>query len=119
WRGNGLAWADTFPGGAPTPIPTDSSLAMAGDVKVPENARLTFVHRFNFETAKDENGYSEQTGAGQVEYSLDGGASWADVARPGADSLFAGAGAGGYNGKVRDDLPLDRANPLAGQLAFT
>lgn len=118
WRGTGNAWADTFPGGEAPSVPADSALSMAADVTLPADTRLTFVHRFNFDAGVGETGTMEQAGAGVVEYSVDGGVTWNDVAPAGGSSLFAGAAAGGYNGVARSDLPAEIANPLAGRAAF-
>lgn len=84
----------------------DFAMAMTRDIVLPRDARLRFEHAYAFE-ALPIFGLWLIADGGVVEYSTDGGKTWAD-----AGPLFISQG---YTGK----LPEDWGNPLGGRRAFT
>jgi len=87
----------------------DFYIAMTSSVSLPAGSQpyLHFKHAFAFEDS-DPSGASKYDG-GIVEYSTNGGASWAD-----AGPLFIN---NGYNGTIYN--AADGDNPLKGRQAFT
>jgi bacillolysin len=84
------------------PVTADYSIRMTGDVAVPVGSvYLRFRHAYGFE----DDSFGAYDG-GVLEYSTDGGSTWAD-----AGSLFTH---GGYTGIISSDF----ANPLGGRSAF-
>lgn len=79
----------------------DYAAAMATDVVVPPNAWMRFEHAFGFEDDADH-----AHDGGVLEYSLDGGGSWADAGPLIADQ--------GYTGTIDSNV----ANPLQGRSGF-
>ena len=94
--GSHFLYADDFPDDI-----SDSYAAMNSSVTLPSGAYLHFAHAYGFEDF--EGVYYD---GGVLEYSTNGGASWAD-----AGSLF---DTNGYDGTIASGF----ANPLAGRLAF-
>jgi Zn-dependent metalloprotease len=80
---------------------SDSSIAMASPVSLPQGAFLRFNHAFGFE---DFGGTYD---GGVIEYSTNGGATWKDAGGLVAEN--------GYNGTV---LPPPLQNAIAGREAF-
>ncbi len=87
---------------------SDSAFEMPASFTVAVDSYLTFSHRFTLR--QDALGSRD---GGRVEYSLDGGASWADAGR-----LAVGPAAGGYNGSVSTAGEPGQVNTLAGLPAF-
>ena len=83
------------PGGDP---PSIYAATMTRDITVPEGGFLRFNHDYNFGTGD----------GGVIEYSVDGGATWNDVAKGGAIRGALAPGLFNYPG------PLPATNPLGG-----
>jgi Zn-dependent metalloprotease len=92
---------------ASTDLSTDSSVEMSTDVPIPPaGAYLQFTHAFGFENYSyyDTRDYYD---GGVLEYSVDGGTSWADA----GSLITAGAAYGGI-------LESGFGNPLGGRRGF-
>lgn len=68
WSGSLNLWADILPDVPEAPQKGDSAVEMLSDLALPSDARLLFVHRFDFTALAGSYG--------SVERSLDGGQSW-------------------------------------------
>ena len=82
WGGQLNIWADTFPGGAVPEVAAASAIEMERAVTLPANARLTFIHRFDFTALAGGDGGDpvriNDYATGSVEFATEGG-EWGDA----------------------------------------
>ncbi len=98
YSGQNFLYADDYPDTV-----ADTYLRMANSVAVPASGKLLFHHAYGFDFDPNTNTYYD---GGVLEYSTNGGSSWAD-----ASSMI---DTNGYDGTLQSGL----GNPLSGQSAF-